>query len=420
MSYKKLLSLPAFHAVIWVGTSLSIVSYGLRAYIRIRLFRRLLLDDWLMLFALLMLTATAAIQQPTMKLVYELLQVLNEAREPSPTFRRDAKIAARAYGVTYLFYTLGVYAVKLSFLVFFYRLGSRITFYLVLWWGVVLITVGFGAATVGIVNYSCEFGPIDDMMRHCTMPDSLVATFDMFKLSVAMDLVTDALIILFPMLILWRVRVSVRKKAILAGVFGLVAFTIVVTSFRNNIFNSEIRDMRNGDIRAINLAWSWFWHHVQLSVSIIIACLVSFRALFCQPSGSTSEKKAAREYYQRRRQQAQKNRASNTVDVRGRVAGRFRQFHDTVLETFRDLEDIDVMDDRVVPLPPAGESDNGSRQEIWTDGEELSRLEEGGGESSITGRSSRETSIKRGQNGDQQSVSISPLEPVHHGIGWAR
>ena len=91
-----------------------------------------------------------------------------------------------------------------------------------------------------------------------------------------------------------------------------------------------------------------------------------------------------------------------------------------MLETFRDLEDIDVMDDRVVPLPPAGESDNGSRQEIWTDGEELSRLEEGGGESSITGRSSRETSIKRGQNGDQQSVSISPLEPVHHGIGWAR
>lgn len=219
-----------------------------------------------MLFALLMAIATAAIQQPTMRLVYELLRVLNEAREPGPTFRHDATIAARAYGVTYLFYTLGVYSVKLSFLVFFYRLGSRITLYLVLWWGVVLITIGFGAASIGIVNYSCEFEPIDTMMQHCTKPESLVATFDMFKLSVAMDLVTDALIILFPMLILWRVRVSMRKKIILGGVFGLVAFTIVVTSFRSSVFNSEIKDMRNGDIHAINLAWSWFWHHVQLSV----------------------------------------------------------------------------------------------------------------------------------------------------------
>ncbi|KAK3986412.1 hypothetical protein QBC44DRAFT_402771, partial [Cladorrhinum sp. PSN332] len=393
-------------AIIWVGTALSIISCGLRAYIRIRLFRRLFLDDWLMLFALLMVIATATIQQPTMKLVYELLRVLNEVQEPSPTFLHDATIGARAYGVTALFYTLGVYSVKLSFLVFFYRLGSRITLYLVIWWGVVLITIGFCAASIGIVNYNCEFAPFDMIMQNCTKPESLVATFEMFKVSVAMDLVTDALIILFPMLIIWRVRVSIWKKIILGGVFGLVVFTIVVTSFRSSVFNSEIGDMRDVGIHINNLAWSWFWHHVQLSVSIIIACLVSFRALFCPPSDRTSEREAAREYYQRRRQL--RNRASNTVEIPGGVTGRFRQFHDTILENFRDLEDFDGMDG--LPLPPS-ESVNGSRQEIWAGGEELSRLE---ARDSSTSRSRRETKSKWGRD---QSVLITPLEPVHHGVG---
>ncbi|KAK3935878.1 hypothetical protein QBC46DRAFT_346182 [Diplogelasinospora grovesii] len=45
----------------------------------------------------------------------------------------------------------------MNFLLFFYRLSHQIREYLIFWWVSVILVIGCGAASIGIVPYSCHF-----------------------------------------------------------------------------------------------------------------------------------------------------------------------------------------------------------------------------------------------------------------------
>lgn len=73
-------------------------------------------------------------------------------------------------------------------------------------------------------------------------------------------------VIAFPVCILWGCKVNLRKKLALSGIFGLVAFTIVVTIIRGSIFGGVYQSISEGEMKQLNVTWIWFWFNVEFVV----------------------------------------------------------------------------------------------------------------------------------------------------------
>ena len=103
-----------------------------------------------------------------------------------------------------------------------------------------------------------------------------------------MDELTDEMVLIvlcFPIAILWKVRVSMRKKVMLSAVFGMVLFTIAVTIVRGAISGGLYRAIDDDDRRSgMDLTWECvtFWFHMELTVGEFLGIfLVAVRDLLC-------------------------------------------------------------------------------------------------------------------------------------------
>ncbi|KAK3693423.1 hypothetical protein B0T22DRAFT_40136 [Podospora appendiculata] len=337
-SSDQLMTIGAFHAITWTGFALCVIAYSARIYVRLVAFGRLLIDDWLMLVALVMLLATAILGQLVLKYIYTLMEVGNGEYLPGPTFLDDTATGLHAFGAACLLWYIGIWIIKFNFLIFFYRLGGKIREYLIFWWIVLVLTIGCGALSIGIMQFNCLFGPIGVILTTCNELSSFQKTYTFFKISCIVDVITDAFIVCFPVSILWRIRISIRKKVMLSGIFGLVAFTMAVTIVRGSIFGGTFKTIDENNFRAMNVTWIWFWFSVEFTVSFIIACLVSFRALFTQKEHAQDDLEARQYQERKKREEAARPRspAGN-----GGLRGRLRNIHDSLLDTCRTLEGAD-------------------------------------------------------------------------------
>ncbi|CZR51357.1 uncharacterized protein PAC_01232 [Phialocephala subalpina] len=188
-----LVSLPAFHAIIWTGFSLCVLAFTVRLYIRYACFHRLLIDDYLMILSLALLLANNIQDQLCLKYIYPLESVSNGLVAPGPDFLDNTRKGIRGFGIASLFTCIGIWLIKLNFIFFFKRLGTQLTAYLVFWWVVLCATVAGGAVSLGLVQYQCLFGPIEDIMTTCSSPPVMEKTYTFFKISCIVDVITDAL-----------------------------------------------------------------------------------------------------------------------------------------------------------------------------------------------------------------------------------
>lgn len=74
------------------------------------------------------------------------------------------------------------------------------------------------------------------------------------------------IVLCFPIFILWKVKITLRKKLLLSTVFGLVGFTIAVTIVRGSIFGGVYKSIDSTGTNEINISWITFWFYVELTV----------------------------------------------------------------------------------------------------------------------------------------------------------
>ncbi|KAI1819963.1 hypothetical protein F4861DRAFT_534059 [Xylaria intraflava] len=331
-SQGELVSLGGLHAIIWTGFALCVVGFSVRAYIRIVCFRRFFVDDYLMLVSLFLLAGTAVAGQISLGGVYTLVDA-GRGVTPGPDFSTEVKRGLLGFGIHLLLSFGGLWLIKLSFLAFFYRLGHNVAKYRLFWWLVSFFVVATGVVEFGITQYPCLFGPLDYILVTCKEPAVIIKTDEFFKTSVIIDVVSDVLIICFPIVILWSVRINLRRKLILAGIFSLVVFTIGATVVRGSIFGGVFKSFDPAHPEEMNITC------VEFIVSYLIGCLVSFRSLFTQER-PRHELPVARpikgEAY-----------GSGRLVLRERA----RRIHQSILNTFRTLEANDE-DMTLHPFPP--------------------------------------------------------------------
>ncbi len=126
-----------------------------RLYVKVKTFRRLYSDDYLVIAAWGMLLATAVLWQTIIHIVYEQYAVTSGRAAITPDFfTAQTHLMHTLAPLLVLFYTC-LWAVKLSLLLFFRRLGSKVMGQKIWWWSILVITVVTWAICTGLLHWSC-------------------------------------------------------------------------------------------------------------------------------------------------------------------------------------------------------------------------------------------------------------------------
>ncbi|KAK7965879.1 uncharacterized protein PG986_000156 [Apiospora aurea] len=396
----------AFYALAWVILAACTVAFGTRLYIRHACFRRLLVDDYLMLVALCMLGTVAVLVQVYVRYGYQLQAFQQgDMSQFGPDSFQDYSKAFMAMGVSVVVEMLGIFIVKLTFLLFFRRLGAKVDWFTRMWWGVLLFTIAVTVAQFGVQDYRCFFGGADYIFTSggCNSPDSLLRVFISSVVSVTADAVSDVLILCLPVIILWRSRIEIRKKIILTFVFGLASLTIAITIVRGSIFHNAFDADGRITKSSQSITFTWFWWYCEFGVSFLISCIVSFRSLFVQRRNRSLDR-------QEKQRHGQGPRSGGRRDWRARIY----RLHDSVLDTAKTLDGWHAgdsgttlaMHNQLPDVPPGLMT-----VDFNDDGNWKKKTREGQVDSSLSGGAPR-----LGAELDRDSSSTYSLEMARNGL----
>ncbi|MCJ1467454.1 hypothetical protein MMC07_006079 [Pseudocyphellaria aurata] len=331
--------------VLWGGLAIAIICCGLRFLARIRIFKKLLIDDYFVVFALIFAITNAIIWQIFIRKMYHTINMLTGLETLDvPFIESYFRFTVAVY---FLFYS-SLWSIKISFLLFFRRLGTHVTNHKLLWWPVFALTVAAYFVHYGTVDYKCLFRPIENLTA-CTAPSKIPRQQALLKVDCALDVLTDFLsksielsrdvvnsstVMLIPITMLWGLQMKWRRKFALAGIFSLVVITMTFAVIRIAVITSS------ETYYVIDSSWLYMWSAIEVYVgqwtrypsfidiinntvplAIIVACLASFRNLFSRGNP------------QHRPERFEPPAASNLFPRGSKPRSRMRHFIDTLAST---------------------------------------------------------------------------------------
>ena len=127
-----------------------------RIVVRLRVFGRLHADDALVLFACVVLLINSIIWEVGVDAMYENVELAaGQLHIIPPNFPHRTEQYLRRSVVVIVFFYTGLWSIKLSFLLFFRRLGQNVRNQAIIWWVVLAITIASYFACVGTIEYHC-------------------------------------------------------------------------------------------------------------------------------------------------------------------------------------------------------------------------------------------------------------------------
>ena len=143
----------------WLGVGLAAIFLTARVGIRIKVFHRLYADDALAMFAWVLLLISTIIWQVSKDKMYENIAVsAGQLYPPPPDMPHNTEVYLRRSVVVIVFFYTGLWSIKLSFLLFFRRLGQKVRNQKLVWWTVLTVTVATYFACLGTIEYRCLAG----------------------------------------------------------------------------------------------------------------------------------------------------------------------------------------------------------------------------------------------------------------------
>ncbi|KAF2185494.1 hypothetical protein K469DRAFT_750266 [Zopfia rhizophila CBS 207.26] len=264
-----------FFAIQWTGAALALCLLIFRYIVRWRSFKRLAIDDFLVAFALACFIANNILWQYQLPNVYSLNAVTAGNLDPSLVV--DTVSVLRNLIAFNVLFVCCLWAVKFSFLAFFWKLGERSQGRHYWWWAVAFITLGTFGACIGDYDWNCSKGTDKHLLVYCSSDKAEKAQQTAFRVNVAFDLLTDCLIISIPIIMVRGLPLRLTKKLMLFGLFSLTIFTMVTALVRLLV-------VPKGEI-GTDMTWSFTWSNVEMSTSICVACLGAFRQLYTNHRG---------------------------------------------------------------------------------------------------------------------------------------
>ncbi|KAL8671497.1 MAG: hypothetical protein Q9168_004011 [Polycauliona sp. 1 TL-2023] len=282
-----LISKPTFIGLTWACVAVSFCFLVLRLFVRLRVFRRIQDDDILVILAWLMLLTCGILWhvRSTVDLVYESFYTGYGGRKPSDIQHLTNWL--RILFAQLFLNIVGLWCIKYAFMALFLRLGHSVTGQKVLWWTVLALTTAGLAISVGVCYYPCIFATLEYEMTQCSKPEAVDAIHRSYQIQVGIDVATDilslfpsqhmpvnagtdgTLVLLIPIQLLRKVRISLKQKMGLLALFSLTIITMIFSIVRVELSS------RGPPILFLCACF-------ELTISIIMACIFSYRAYFTE------------------------------------------------------------------------------------------------------------------------------------------
>ena len=106
----------------------------------------------------------------------------------------------------------------------------------------------------------------------CSGPSANYRTIRDTTITTVMDVVTDILVLSFPIALLWKVRINLRQKLGLALILCLSIVMVIIALVRIAGIN-----LAGGNV---NIVWLAFWMQQECSISVIMVSSAAFRSFF--------------------------------------------------------------------------------------------------------------------------------------------
>lgn len=282
------------YVVVWVGTALAAIFTVARTRLQYSHNRRLYINDYLICLALifqLILSVLYQVMSPPMYGLEAAMYGLEQVTTSNiPRFEYYLRLQ---FAVTYVFWS-ALWSVKLALLTFFWRLFESVrTQVRPFWWFMCSITIVTWTISLFLQGFACKPASSFFKLGGCSSPSSVYGANLAFHFSSICDIITDFLIMLTPFPLLRKLQINIRQKAILVVIFLLPLFVIAFAILRLVETNAS-----GTTVDPIRLA---LFSTVEVSCSIMAACLPSIRLFFIPRSAMTSRNQRS---YSRRNEAA--------------------------------------------------------------------------------------------------------------------
>ena len=135
---------------------LGILFLVFRILVRYKIFGRLHTDDYLVFVAWALLLTNTILWQTCKDDLYDNIKLSAGQLFPPPAnFEHNSEQYLRKSVAVIVFFYTGLWTIKLSFLIFFKRLGQNVNNQGLIWWTVLLITAASYFACLGDIDYKC-------------------------------------------------------------------------------------------------------------------------------------------------------------------------------------------------------------------------------------------------------------------------
>ncbi|KAF1972671.1 hypothetical protein BU23DRAFT_155798 [Bimuria novae-zelandiae CBS 107.79] len=262
----------AFLGVTWAFTAFSFFLLPARLYARWTTLSRLFWDDYLVIFAWTISLAMSIAVTVLNSATYEVMAIGAGKMKFPPNVRTSTLQFSRLFNIVPILLCVGLWSVKLAFLLFFRRLGIRTLRSLHRWWWAVFCTslLAF-LICFTTLPYKCCFTTFEVIASSKCQTQGW--SFISLKVNCALDVFTDCLITSIPFLILRNTRISTRQKVALSIIFSLVIVTMIFAIVRVALTTTGVS-------RQIDPTWMYMWSSVELNIAIVIACIAPYRSFF--------------------------------------------------------------------------------------------------------------------------------------------
>ena len=260
--------------------AVSLVFLLIRLFARWKGFKKLFVDDAFVIFAWLLALLTAVDWQVVARWMYQFIAVTSGQQWPPPiSFVKDSERYYKGSVIVLVFFYTSLWAVKISFLLFFRRLGQNVAGQKVLWWCVFAFTLASYFVCIGDIQFSCLAAPLEDIFAHCSLDAAVHFQRSTLKFNCAIDVITDfaskpcrletvlgrsvligGAVMAIPISMLWRVQMSLSRKVALVGIFSLAVITCVFAIVRVTVISISTRQP--------DTSWSYLWSSVEQCIGM--------------------------------------------------------------------------------------------------------------------------------------------------------
>ncbi|KAF2141164.1 uncharacterized protein K452DRAFT_35890 [Aplosporella prunicola CBS 121167] len=280
IDHSSVISRKAFEVNIGLFTGLAIVAVAARIKIRIQDMRCLLLDDYILLFATVCLTVSLGILYWEMTELYLLGALTNM---PTKIVLSAGEITSmldfnKKSSINTPLNWIAITAVKFSFLAYFSKLVQNISPKLKTYFWCVIVFTGSSLVFIASSNFiNCPYYGREGFEK-CPDVGSQSRALGTLIGTTAVDVITDILVISFPVIIIYHMRMSRQRKLAFAAVLSLSLAMIIIAIMRL-VVGLTVKSVHLDSVFLV------FWQHIEACVAVIVGSLAAFRMAFNRGEG---------------------------------------------------------------------------------------------------------------------------------------